>query len=184
MCYYVRLMIKRALSSKLQKMIDPIKFARAGCSINGAILISDMPRLASECDGDVSKIKCSLILQGGKDNVFGVYYLRGEAETLIPLMCQRCLNPIDYILRCTISLSPVIDERRAALLPSDYAHLFVTAKQISLANLLEDELLLALPLVAKHEKCDNMQAVLESDADTCRKPDRKSPFFEVLKGLR
>jgi len=96
-------------------------------------------------------------------------WLHLEAATTISLECRRCLEPVEVPLRVDTRLRFVRGEEAAAELDaeSEYDVLPLT-RALDLRVLIEDELLLSLPVLPAHEVCPNpLPAVFgEPDVDT------------------
>jgi uncharacterized protein len=85
--------------------------------------------------------------------------LRLHAGTVLNLVCQRCLQPMAVPLELDSKLRFVADEAQAEALDehSEEDVLALTAA-LDLHELVEDELILALPLVPRHDHCPNALA--------------------------
>jgi uncharacterized protein len=76
------------------------------------------------------------------------------ARTDVALECQRCLQPVSVSLEVDRQFVFVADEDTAAALDADCEDdVLVLSHRFDLRALVEDELLLALPLVPRHEHC-------------------------------
>ncbi|MGH8795765.1 MAG: YceD family protein [Caldimonas sp.] len=101
-------------------------------------------------------------------------WLHLVAEAKIPLQCQRCLAPVDVALAIGRKFLFVPGEDAAAQLDAirDDDVLAMT-RALDLHELVEDELLLALPLVPLHDAC---LAPLSIAAGEGAAPERPNPF--------
>jgi len=165
---------------KLPRTIDPIRFAEQRLVLEGTLLLKAMKRLSAECFPGEALGEVAVWLEGGVDNQ-GFRYLHGMAETDVPLQCQRCLKPMEYHLKTEFYLSPVKDEGKVEDIPNNYEALIYPNEQISLLEFVEDELLLMLPLVAKH--CEKDCTIdLPSERNMVNSAAQKdSPFAELAK---
>ena len=76
------------------------------------------------------------------------------ADTEVTLECQRCLQPMRVSLQAARRIFFVYGEDAAAALDADSDDdVLALTPALDLADLIEDELLLALPLVPRHEHC-------------------------------
>lgn len=109
-------------------------------------------------------------------------WLHLEASTRLPLECQRCLGPVVTPLAIERRIQFVHGEDAAADLDaeSDDDVLAVT-RSLDLQTLIEDELLLALPLVPRHEVCP---APLQAPASDKNPPDEAPNPFAALVTLK
>jgi uncharacterized protein len=84
--------------------------------------------------------------------------LDGSVEARPWLVCQRCLNPFEWHLESAFKVAFVASEEDAALVPGEYEAVLAPHGRTSLHELVEDELLLALPLVPMHERIEECRA--------------------------
>lgn len=160
----------------LPDLIDPMHLAESGRVLHGRMALSKLTRLA----GSLHDVNGELVLEltGAKQGK--VRSLHGRIETTLRLMCQRCLEPMDQALDVSFTLALVNSEAQAEQLPGDIDPLLVTGTTLALAELVEDELILALPLVALHPSDSpcGARAMLEqaAAAETGPAETRKNPF--------
>ena len=103
-------------------------------------------------------------------------HLRWSAQ--VPLRCQRCLEPFLEPMQDERWFRFVADEARAqAEDEGSDEDLLVWAPRFNLQELIEDELLLALPLVPMHEACPSaLPGYAEAAAAGVEVPQRPNPF--------
>lgn len=110
--------------------------------------------------------------------------VRGQAAATVRLVCQRCMENVDWPLEASFSLALVHDDDEAAALPAEYEPLLWLDGSGSLAALVEDELLLALPAVARHSdpaECGPVAGMAESESG---EEERQDNPFSVLSQLK
>lgn len=133
----------------LPNKIDPWRLVAEGGRLAGSLALTALPRLAAalhRVDG-----MASVALTAGVDRR-GVHFIQGVVRTTeVELVCQRCLGVLRLPLEATVSLGLARDEAEADRLPEDYEPLLVAGGGIGVADLVEDELLLALPQIPRHE---------------------------------
>ncbi|MCP5158584.1 MAG: DUF177 domain-containing protein [Gammaproteobacteria bacterium] len=119
-----------------------------GC-LNGRLALTALPRLAAIlgcADGEVA-----VALSAGLD-AQGTRFIKGHLQTEVEWICQRCLGPLRLLLEVTVSLGLACDEAAVDQLPDAYEPLLVPEDgSIAVADLIEDELLLALPQIPRHD---------------------------------
>jgi uncharacterized protein len=77
-----------------------------------------------------------------------------SADTEVTLECQRCLQPMRVSLHADRRIFFVEGEAAAEALDAESEDdVLALTPALDLADLIEDELLLALPLVPRHEHC-------------------------------
>lgn len=112
-------------------------------------------------------------------------WLRLQAQATLPLECQRCLTPADTLLEVDREFRFVPDEATAEAEDEDSEEdLLVLSRDFDLRELIEDELLLALPLVPMHEVCPE-GPVLSAQSETFEQAQAERPHpFAALAALR
>ncbi len=133
----------------LPKSVDPVSFAKQGREFSGKLAIDELPRLRSVLVDNLGFVNYALEFSV-KDN--RRFVLSGHLDAEVTLICQRCLQAMAAPLSVDFNLAVVLNDEQAKALPGDYEPLLVETGEISLLCVIEDELLLALPLVPKHEE--------------------------------
>lgn len=108
-------------------------------------------------------------------------WLHLTAAARVALVCQRCLQPVATKLAAQRSFRFVHGEAAAAALDADSEDdVLALSRSLDAIGLLEDELLLTLPLVPRHAVCP--QPLLPPDDSVLS--ERENPFaaLAVLKG--
>jgi uncharacterized protein len=128
--------------------IDGLAFARSAGVLKGRLGLESLPRLAqSGCSGSVLDFVLT-----GEINERGKPELRLAVDGSVRLECQRCLGNVDLPLRLEARLE--LASREAEILAAnDDVERVVAGRDMSVAALVEDEVILALPMVPKHEQC-------------------------------
>lgn len=102
------------------------------------------------------------VLRAGEPQV----WLHLAAEATVAFECQRCLNPVQVPLAVDRHFLFVHGEDAAAQLDAESDDdVLALSRSLDLHDLAEDELLLAMPLVALHEVCPQPLAVPGGDAE-------------------
>ncbi len=168
------------MSQQLPEQIDPFRLARQRRVITGELPLHRMKRLeplVSDASGGVANVA----LEFGTDDM-GVKFVHGRVTAALGMTCQRCLQPILQNVDAQFSLGLVTTRREADLLPPHYDPLLVEQDHIPLVDVVEDELLLALPIVAMHEEgaCSAAHGAHEVVPEDMK---QKSPFA-ILEQLK
>ena len=140
--YHARLMYARPF-------IDSPDFARNGREISGEVRFAEMPRLLDILENPQGDF--SYTMQGGKDSQ-GTYFLDIRVNGQCCLHCQRCLNRMDYLL-CLDTRLFLRDQTSLDALGDDDEEFdsILADTQLYVLDLLEEEILLSLPIAPKHE---------------------------------
>lgn len=129
--------------------IDGLAFARGATVLEGQLGLESLPRLAqSGCSGAI----VDFVLEG-EFNERGKPGLRLAVDGSVRLECQRCLDGLDLPLHLEAQLEFAASDAEIAAADDDIERV-VAGREMSVAALVEDEVLLALPMVPKHERCN------------------------------
>ena len=157
-----------------QPVIDGFEFAESGRTLRGSVAVSDLPRLrdvVAETKGVME-----YAVAGVRDGK-GRLALRIRVSGSIQVRCQRCLEalelPVD--IDSTLVLARSEDELAAEPLDVDAADCVLAGKDMKVGELVEDELLLAVPYAPRHQRCGQ-------ESGSAAREVRTSPFAG-LRGL-
>ncbi|MFC5475149.1 YceD family protein [Paraherbaspirillum soli] len=160
-------------------VIDAFEFARNKERREGEIATADLGRLADESADRSGTLRWTLV--GGADHL-GHSQLTLSVAGSMQLMCQRCLTSFAFEISSESVLVLAKNEESAdeidALLDNDEIDVIVGSKALNIAELVEDEALLALPLSPKHPVCPDQSAL-----DALKNVKEVSPFA-MLKNLK
>lgn len=168
--------------------LDIKAFAQAGGHLSGHDSLLKYERLAQEAKGlhpdllvdwkAVSEIRPEA---GGP----GQIWLHLSVHANFPMECQRCLTPVDVPLDVERSFRFVADEATAEALDEECDEdLLALSREFDLRELIEDELLMALPVVPRHEECPTSVPLASSDDDFEAANSEKPNPFAALAALR
>ena len=111
-------------------------------------------------------------------------WLHLSAEVSLPMQCQRCLTPVLETVEAERSFRFVADEATAAALDDEAEEdILVISRDFDALALVEDELILSLPLVPLHEVCPETVPMSVADPEFEVAAERPNPFG-VLAGLK
>ncbi len=128
--------------------IDGLAFARDAAVIEGRLGMESLPRLAQ------SGCSCSVLdfVLSGEINERGKPGLKLSVDGSVRLQCQRCLGNLDLPVHLAAQLELASSEAEIMAADDDIERV-VAGREMSVAALVEDEVLLALPMAPKHEQC-------------------------------
>lgn len=146
------------MSESLPLIIDPWLMFRRNHVLNGMLSLSAMPHLQASQNREAGEASVYIAIKQRED---GQPMIIGEAEIELELDCQRCLNPLVTTVKTMFELVLVKYERQLASIDvADDA--IICEDSLELAPLIEQELILSLPMIAKHKDC---QAAYKNTAD-------------------
>jgi len=113
-------------------------------SFQGTLPLKAMTRLRDSLAASDGAVTYDL--EFGKDDI-GIAQLHVRADAVLPLTCQRSLETFGLPVHVDTRLGLIAQEADEAELPSGYEPLLTADGQLRLADVIEDELILALPVV-------------------------------------
>ncbi len=170
------------LKDPLPRTLDVRKAAARGVSVEGSLELAELPRLRPLLAGNEGRVKANLVLSRDEEH-HCIIAVAVEAE--VSVICQRCLEPMALPLACSNRLAVVWTDEQAKHLPKDLDPL-ICEDDCALWDLVEDELILALPAYSYHEDRDCNQLLKElgeADEAGAAADTRQNPF-EVLAQLK
>lgn len=139
------------------RRLDVLAFARADATLSGTDLLSKYERIAQEEQALEGDLSVNWAASGDWREPQGAppqAWLHVVADAVVPLTCQRCLTRMDAPLSVDRWFRFVADEAAAEAQDDESEEdLLVISPHFDLMELVEDELLLALPMVPAHGVC-------------------------------
>lgn len=163
----------RLMSGRLPVQIDPIRLADEGARLVGQLPLSEFSRLREfQASGaNLEPVDIDLVFER---TLQGVRLMRGLLRARIQATCQRCLEPVGV----DIKASPLIELLRPGDVPgglADNADSLVVEGLRKLSELVEDELLLVMPMVPMHDE-GGCTAPVSFDEPSGQSPGKSGPF--------
>ncbi len=169
------------MHQQLPKEIDPFRLASNGLRLEGKLKLSIMARLSAAIVDDTGIVDVEL--QFDVDET-GTPFMVGHIKTELPLVCERCMQTMQYSVDTRLSVGLVRHERHAEQLPEQYEPWLIESDgPVELSSIVEDELLLAIPIVPKHEHACLPEEMWQSGEDIGEEEKSESPFA-VLSALK
>ena len=176
--YYCAPMSDSTSKNILPRVIDPRRFCQQGVVLRGSVGVDELPRLAENnvvVDGMSADLVFAVDEQRGR-------VVKGTLAANVQVQCQRCLESMPLALDCKISLAVVWDEESSRKLAEVYDPWIVTTEDADLYAMLEDEVLLNLPIVTYHDfPCG--QLPVEDGVEQDNESEKSNPF-QMLQQLK
>ena len=171
--YDARLMQK----VKMPVTIDPVKAAQKRSDYEGFVPLVNLTRLTESLlnpQGEVAvRVECGTDQQG-------LTVIQGSASCEVSVTCERCSESMTVSLDCNFAYTSVKpgDDAALELIPERYDVIEKNEHgEINLRQLVEDELILALPLFPMHDEAVcAVSAALMSFGDIGPEPEKPNPF--------
>jgi len=155
--------------------------AKIGFELRGKWPIKQLKRLNELLMSEQGELTVELKF----DRAGPIPFILGHITTDLQLKCQRCMQAVPHNVDIHFKLGMVQNEAQMKKLPDEYEPYLIEEENNHLPDMLEDELLLALPLVAMHEfDCsDYLQAQTSEQQNKVEESEEKENPFSVLKDL-
>lgn len=170
-------MSRQAETDVVRAIVDGMEFAREGRRLAGTVPVAALPRLADLLADAVGDLECRVCGEIGRD---GKAYLALEVDGSLNLRCQRCLG--------TVVLPVAVRNRLLLVLPGqdwpeeelaeDGFDAVEAGKEMALLPLVEEEVLLALPIAPRHEQCKPPQPAADE-----HEPSPFAVLAKIRKGV-
>ena len=136
------------MSEQLPVIVDPLFMVKRGFQWSGVLNLRTMERVVpslTEADQRPLAVSLEFAVEQGKPCIKG--RIQGQAE----MICQRCMQPVVVGFDQSFCLGLVETELQEQALPSDWESYYIHDSEIRPADVVEDEVLLALPLAPMHK---------------------------------
>jgi uncharacterized protein len=171
--------------------IDVRRFALAGEALSGQDALLNYERLTQDLQRDAVDFDKKTVTWSARGETITPpggnpqSWLHLSAQVQVPMVCQRCLGPVDVALEIHNTFRFVATEA-IAMAEDDESEedLLVLSKQFDLQALIEDELLMALPIVPKHEVCPGNVKLASTDEEFKAALTQKPNAFAALGSLK
>ena len=155
-------------------------FAAEGEPLVSTTLLQNMERLAHESIGVEADLPINWQAIGELRPGAGTeadVWLHLTASASIPLTCQRCMTAVDSPIKVDQWYRFVATEE-IAMAEDDESEedLLVMAPQFDLLAVLEDELIMALPVVPMHEVCPVTPQMQTGELQAAESVEKPNPF--------
>ena len=169
------------LNDPIPPHVDPRKLADRGTTLQGEVLLADLERLCDPLSDTVGTVQAKFVFE--RDERKSVV-IHSVIDTEVKMVCQRCLELVALPIRSECHYAVVTEGADTQSLPKGYDVLEVGEDPLDLMTLVEDELLLALPIVPAHdpEECQQPAGV-ETPEPSEDEVTRSNPF-SVLAQLK
>ena len=152
-----------------------IKFAKKNLGVTDEFNIEDLPRINGIASNNSDKIKVNYLFYLENDTT---PCLDGGISLNIYLTCQKCLEAIPFSLDLNFSLAFVQNENQAEELSEHLEIYLFEGEELSLMDLISDEILLSIPMVPKH----NLDCLSSFKEHNNYEQVKESPFA-ILKNI-
>ncbi len=165
----------------LPHKVDPFRFAENEISLEGMLPIKDMERLRSSLSSDEGDVKVSVVF--GMDEQ-KICFMRGHYNATVKLQCQRCMETFENEISGDLLFGIVTSESAIDELPKGYDGIVVEDGSLIIQDVIEDELIIGLPIVPMHSS-QNCKLALPLVIESAEQAEtKKESPFKVIELLR
>lgn len=177
-------------NSTIQRLpveVEPFKLVEQGRLFTGRIPQKDFPRLEellySSDDLDDNKLIEVDMEFARTDTRLPV--IKGQIKAELQMVCNRCLESTDLNVDTHFEVVLVSTDEQAERLQDSFDIWMVEDQKIFLRDFIEDEILLAMPIVISHENCEPAKKLIEAlpEDESIQDQQEENPFA-VLKDLK
>ncbi|MCK5889738.1 MAG: DUF177 domain-containing protein [Methylococcales bacterium] len=169
---------------RLPTQIQPVSFCDRGKGLVGVFEIHEFSRLSELLTVSEGVVDVDVVF----DREGPVPVVAGTIKTNLKLECQLCLEQMVYSIERDFKLGFVLSLEQADRLNSDCEPFMLENERISFVELIEDEILLALPDFPRHDyecaKHDHIEEDNEAAFEENNEQVRRENPFAVLAKLK
>ena len=170
------------------RRLDIKAFAEEGAHVQGEQRLREYGRLLAETQGRGAESPVVWTASGEIRNPLHVQpevWLHLQANATLPLTCQRCLASVDVPVSVDRAFRFVSDEQIAAAQDEESEEdVLALSRSFDLLELVEDEMLMEMPLAPRHEACPVPVKLAVEDADFDSVSVQRENPFAVLGKLK
>ena len=173
--------------NRLPVDVNPFRLVEQKKRLTGAMPFQQMPRLAETALPETGAFEVDLEFTR---SISGLPIIQGHVRGTVMLECQRCLQPVEFPVDSEIQVALTTFQTDERPEQEGFEAWLVEDDRLFLQDFIEDEILLALPLVARHEQCEPVRELIEAlpseipateASQTDDVPEGKKNPFAVLK---
>jgi len=165
------------------RRLDVTSFAEEGASLSGVSAVRNHVRLMAETQGRGPESPLEWSVAGemrNRQHVQPEIWLHLKAGVNLSLTCQRCLEPVEVPVSVDRSFRFVSDEEMAAAQDDESEEdVLAVSRSFDLIELVEDELLMEIPLAPAHQSCPPVKLALADASFESEVARQENPFASL-----
>ncbi|MBC8518901.1 MAG: DUF177 domain-containing protein [Gammaproteobacteria bacterium] len=168
------------MTDHFPEYVDPFALALSGRTIEQTLPLDNFERVTELLLDKSGSVDIKVVF--GVDEA-AVIYLEGVVSADVQLPCQRCMEPMSTPISSSFVMGLVRNEDDFSSLPESYEPLLVDDKNFSLLAFIEDELILAVPVVVTHPIDECSASRYLQDSNVIEEEKKRNPF-QILEQLK
>jgi uncharacterized protein len=171
------------MSRHVPDFVNSTRATEGDFSITGQLAFSRMKRLLEVVNNPEGSAEVELNFSVDGQRIANV---RGRVRADVSLTCQRCLEAMTVPIDVDVHLGIVASEDAAKRLPEHYDPLVVHGEQLLIAEVVEDEIILALPAIPRHkpEECPAKEYMEKRQSGAEQSDEVSTNPFAVLAQIK
>jgi uncharacterized protein len=169
------------LNDPIPPHVDPRKLADRGTTLQGEVPLADLERLCDPLSDTLGSVQAKFVFE--RDERRSVV-IHSSIDVEVKMVCQRCLELVTLPIHSECSYAVVKEGANTQSLPKGYDVLELGEDPLDLLALIEEELLLALPIVPAHDPQECQQPADNQVSESSEDEVTRSNPFSVLAQLK
>ncbi|WP_027897024.1 YceD family protein [Zestomonas thermotolerans] len=169
------------LNGPIPPHVDPRKLADRNVTLNCETPLNELTRFCDPLAETEGTVRAKFVFERDERNLV---VMRSELDVEVKMVCQRCLELVALPIHSECHYAVVKEGANTQSLPKGYDVLELGEAPLELLELVEDELLLALPIVPAHDPKDCQQPAGLEEPDSSEDEVTRSNPFSVLAQLK
>ena len=166
------------MPKQLPETTNFLKQAERNVTLEGVMPLAKLERLSGMLCDNAGELSAELHFTSGT-GYLGFY---GKVEASLELICQRCMKPMKHEVSGQFKFGLMTSAEYEHKVPDDADPYLLEGDEQSVVEVLEDELLLSIPIAVMHlEECSEF---LQKQDEERQVEKEKSNPFAVLKDLK
>ena len=163
--------------------LDIDRLATAEADIDFTVSLAELPRLRAQLASVAGEVHGRVHFRRQTGIPVGELEMSGTAR----LICQRCLEEMELAIEAQTQVGLIATEADMARVPEELEPVLAPDGRISVAELVEEELLLTLPIVPLHADAADGTCVVAPEAPLAtdgREVETQKPFAQLAELLK
>jgi DUF177 domain-containing protein len=171
----------RPMSPPWSKPLDVDRLSKAEADIAFAVPLAELSRLRAQLASVEGEVRGTVHFRRRAGIAVAELTLNGTAR----LVCQRCLEAMKLGVEATVEVGLVATEADVSRVPEELEPVLAPDGHISVGELVEEELLLTLPIVPLHPDADPCVASASAPlAKSEHEEETQRPFEQLAELLK
>jgi len=166
------------MPDRMPILINPEHAATRGLQTSGVLKLKDMARLNDRLVAPFGEVNVELTFGKQGQRMF----VQGSIAGYASLQCQRCLQAVKQEINHKFKLGMIQSDAEVDCLLPGEEPMLISGEDYRLADIIEDELELLLPMVVKHpdDQCESGMEPAADEPELEEVKTSKNPFAELV----